>query len=268
MLTLKSSPKGVFVLFALFTVFAQAKVYSTSEISKFYKNKNALNEKEVSKTQKSYFEQYMETEGYFYSRLNNYLRSDRSPRDPKKDKIADSMLEVFLKVGNKLPTNLTLFRGTAFGYLGRYPEIGEIFGDKAFVSTSISAEVSRTFGFINYPLSEVEEFSSILMVYTEHGKPYTGLYIRHTEDSDESAEGEVLLKPGTTFRVIDYFDIKVKRPFGEPGFVTRRLYLAKYCFDQESCKQEPAELSRENTDDWNEFKVCMSEQKQKCEFKK
>lgn len=242
---------------------AHAKVYSEKELSRFYSKRSALDEVQVSKKQKGYFEDYMETEGNAYVRLNRYLREDRTPKEPKKDLIIDSMLKVFTDVGNKLPKDLTIFRGTAFDFLGDYPEKGDIISDKAFISTSISPEIARSFGLANYPLGETYQFSSLMMIYSED-ESFNGLYIRHSQDSDESAEGEVLLKPDSRFVVVDFLDIKVKDPFDSSQKVNRRLYLTKYCQSEKTCLASER-IPTGQMKIWAEFVSCTKEGR-KCQF--
>ena len=254
----------IFLGLSVVTFAAQARIYSSDEISHLYRNQSALNEQQITTQQKSYFEGYMETEGNAYVRLNSYLRSDRTPAKPALDKIANSMLKAFDEVGGKLPLDLNLFRGSAFGYLGRYPNLGEVISDKAFISTSISADTASGFGFANYPLSQVEEFSAIMMIYAET-ELIRGLYIRHSDDSDESSEGEVLLKPKSKFVVMDAFDIQRPDPFDEGAIVNRRLLLVKSCSSQSTCENIQPRVPDSQIKNWNEFKSCMHE-KRECRF--
>ncbi|MGZ6473290.1 MAG: ADP-ribosyltransferase [Bdellovibrio sp.] len=141
-------------------------------------------------------EDYINKHEEYYTEINRYLRFypepyewyGKSPEDAEVD--VRNIDNIFKRVPD-LPSDIILFRGIRLDWKkNKSFEVGEIFTDKAFVSTSTDLKIADQFTY-----GDTENGASIYVLYFNQPQA-KGILIDQGED-------EVLLQHDQTFKVMD-----------------------------------------------------------------
>lgn len=136
--------------------------------------------------------------GSYYKELNNYLRHGKSSSEERAEWITNTFapeIDRAIENGPRVPKDLIVFRGLNKEIVNNL-EIGVVFEDKGFVSTTIKKDALSKDGTI---LGTQKKEPAILEIRVP--KNSKGLYIEHL--SRVKSENEFLLPRGSKFKVVE-----------------------------------------------------------------
>lgn len=146
-------------------------------------------------------ESYIDKYDSFYAEINNFLRYYPAPYEyngsgPESSKEMVKNIDRVISRAPSIPSDIILFRGLTLKWHQNKPfEIGEVYFDKAYISTSTTYSVAEYFAKGLSDEKRVNEKKAIFALYFEQ-KVVKGLLIDQGED-------EVILPHGQRFKIMD-----------------------------------------------------------------
>jgi hypothetical protein len=170
--------------------------------NKFSVEKNDLTDEEIAAAQQLL--EYTQDDYYMVNReLRDSSESSLGDVDPDALKIVNA-IDSLMDAAPTLPQDLVLYRGIHSAYSNKVImtlNVGDLFTDKGFVSTSFDSEVAEDFSSYGSDLPDTSEGSEIVLeIVAPEGT--RGIFVPGYFKDDPKNEQEIILDRGTTFRVI------------------------------------------------------------------
>lgn len=152
-----------------------------------------------------------------YQDINGYLRGTLDDfwfyRDTKEIDEDVFLIDSVINKLKDLPKDLILFRGMSLGFRnGKFFNIGEIFIDKAYLSSSTSRMIGDSFS--------ISKKNSVTLILYSSQKRFKGIAVNEIED-------EVLLPRNTILKIME-----------EKKKGTKQIVIAQICEEEKVCEEK------------------------------